>query len=300
MDPADAQAQFEDLYALLQAGDDEFDQKFLERYAISVDPERLRLCEQHCYEKFDRHAELAFPLLAILPVLEFNQEFEQDLTIAREGLLTCLRQQLGEPLSAERREIYRRAAAILGAKRLGWLARAKRAGATRPRHMTLGPAGPTGADDGFAKANDAGPEMIMAQPAGVQSPKAEPCEIGSEWGWESIEITFLSELKVQITTPEGTYPQNYAEMGFADGRAKGMSNKPKSAWLVLRALAKLNGVIPDGSKMSAEWTEIERRIQEIRKGLRKHFRTPGDPIPYVRGTGYRASFKVRCASAYDV
>jgi hypothetical protein len=137
MDPTDAQTQFENLYALVQAGDDEFDQKFLERIAVSAYPESLRLCEQYCYEKFDRFAEFAFPLLAVLPVSEFIEEYGQDLIIVQEGLLKSLRRQLGEPLSAEGKEIYRRAAANLGAKSLGWLARAKRAGATRPRPKSV-------------------------------------------------------------------------------------------------------------------------------------------------------------------
>jgi hypothetical protein len=116
--------------------------------------------------------------------------------------------------------------------------------------------------------------------------------------WEDIEICFLSEYRVQIRNGTNTESGNYDELGFADRRAKRGDPKPNQAWVTLRAMAEQNGIIQDGTKMGATWPKVEKRIQEIRKVLRKHFSITADPIPFVKGIGYQAVFKISCSPAY--
>lgn len=66
----------------------------------------------------------------------------------------------------------------------------------------------------------------------------------------------------------------------------------------MRAMAEQDGIIRDGAKTGATWPKVEKRIQEIRKVLRKHFSITADPIPFVEGTGYQARFKIGCSPSF--
>ncbi len=112
--------------------------------------------------------------------------------------------------------------------------------------------------------------------------------------WDAVEISFLSDLRVQVFNGANTESYNYAELGFRDRR----SGKPNRAWLTLRAMAERNGTIQDGAETGTAWPEVEKRMQEIRKALRNHFRSSADPVPYVKGTGYRMRFKIGCGPSY--
>jgi hypothetical protein len=117
-------------------------------------------------------------------------------------------------------------------------------------------------------------------------------------GWEAIEISFLSDERVEIRSGTNTETRNYGELGFADRRAKRGKPKPNQAWVTLRALAEQNGIIQDGAKTGATWPKVEKRIQEIRKVLRKHFSITADPIQFVEGAGYHARFKIGCNPSF--
>jgi hypothetical protein len=153
-----------------------------------------------------------------------------------------------------------------------------------------------GADPNAAGDGDTTPKRQEAAPA----PPATVANGADRGGasWQSIEISFLSDFRVQITLPNRTYSQNYSEMGFADRRAKRGEPKPNGAWLTLRAMAEENGIIRDGAKTGEAWPKVEKRIQEIRKALRKHFGVTTDPIPFVEGTGYQACFKIACGPSF--
>lgn len=112
--------------------------------------------------------------------------------------------------------------------------------------------------------------------------------------WENIEISFLSDERIQIRNGTMFETRNYGEFGFEDHR----SGKPNQAWLTLRALAEGHGRIQAPTKAHRGWSQVEKRIQEIREVLRDHFGIPYDPIPYVKGTGYRALFKIDCRASY--
>jgi hypothetical protein len=113
--------------------------------------------------------------------------------------------------------------------------------------------------------------------------------------WESIEIWFLSDMRVQIRDGADSESYNYAELGFEDGR----SEKPNRAWALLRILAEHEGVIRDGGQTQSAWSQVEKRIQEIRKALQKHFRIATSPISFIHGTGYQTRFKIGCKRSFD-
>ena len=117
-------------------------------------------------------------------------------------------------------------------------------------------------------------------------------------GWGDIEIWFLSDFKVQVRVRDRTCAQNYAEMGFADRRSKHGEPRPNRAWHTLRNLAESRGIIHDATKADKDWPKVEKRMQEIRRELRSHFRIQGDPLPFVSGTGYRALFRIGCSPSF--
>jgi hypothetical protein len=115
------------------------------------------------------------------------------------------------------------------------------------------------------------------------------------FNWQDIELVFLSDERVQIfRKKKAAETLNYAEFGLQDLR----TDTPNFAWNALRVIAEKNGTIRNRSEAGSEWSVFEKRIQEIRKVLRKHFGIPADPIPFVEGGGYVAQFKIRCGKSY--
>jgi hypothetical protein len=116
-----------------------------------------------------------------------------------------------------------------------------------------------------------------------------------ETTWNNIEISFLSDERVQIRDGTTTETRNYGDFGFEDRR----NGKPNRAWVMLRALAEKGGVIPNPTKRDQRWSLVEKRIQEIRKVLRAHFNISTDPIPFVKTVGYQVRFKIGCRPCFD-
>ena len=113
--------------------------------------------------------------------------------------------------------------------------------------------------------------------------------------WQSIEILFLSDHRIQIrVNGKSMESRNFAEFGFADRRTQN-ANK---AWELLRVMAEERGIIRDGKAVGEDWSKVEKRIQEIRKVLREYFGLTDDPIPFVEGTGYQSRFKISCAQSF--
>ena len=120
--------------------------------------------------------------------------------------------------------------------------------------------------------------------------------------WEDIEISFLSDERVQVTIGPETETRNYAEMGFATKKKKGT---PVLAWQTLRELAEAKGAIQIASD-SRKWAEVEKRIQEIRSKFKTQFGLADDPFRFAKKTrrnpddfGYHARFKISCGPSYD-
>jgi hypothetical protein len=148
------------------------------------------------------------------------------------------------------------------------------------------------------QAGDTAPKTEEEAPAQLQP--ATVAKGGSGSGrraakWEDIEISFLSDERVQIRNGPQPETRNYAELGFEDRR----NGKPNRAWLMLRDLAEMRGIIRYPTKTCGVWSKVEKRMQEIRKALRQHFGISTDSVPFIEGTGYQAQFKIGCSPSFD-
>jgi hypothetical protein len=140
---------------------------------------------------------------------------------------------------------------------------------------------------------------IAVPPAPAAQGLAKPVYEARNWG--EVEITFLSDERVQITVASQTETHNYAEMGFASKQ----NGKPVLAWETLRAMAQAGGVLMSASN-SRKWGGVEKRIQEIRRVLRHRFGLCDDPLPFTKKRrrdsetfGYGAKFKLGCGPSFD-
>jgi hypothetical protein len=117
---------------------------------------------------------------------------------------------------------------------------------------------------------------------------------GAASTWEGITIWFISDVRVRIEIGRDVRTVNYGELGFMDGR----SELPNGAWILLRSIAELEGILQNTRKASGDWTVVAKRLQVIRKKLRYYFGLQGDPIPFATGNGYRARMKIGCAPSF--
>jgi hypothetical protein len=113
--------------------------------------------------------------------------------------------------------------------------------------------------------------------------------------WADIEISFLSDFRVQFRCGQQTETCNCKELGFEDSR----NGKPKRAWLLLRYLAESEGTIRNEKEIQLPWRKVEKGVQEIRGFLRQYFGIPGDPLRFAEGNGYRTVFRIVRAPSYD-
>lgn len=148
-------------------------------------------------------------------------------------------------------------------------------------------------------APDARAEGVTQPNTRAETPQGSP--IGEAYKWEDIEISFLSDERVQITMGTQTETRNYAEMRLANKK----NGTPVLAWNTLRTMAQAGGVIKVASD-SRKWAEVEKRMQEIRKVLRRQFGHTDDPLQYTKKTrrnpeefGYRTKFKLGCHPSYE-
>jgi hypothetical protein len=112
--------------------------------------------------------------------------------------------------------------------------------------------------------------------------------------WKDIEIRFLSDERIAVSNAGSNETHNYAEMGFEDGR----KGTPTLAWQILKQLAESKGIIELETINGLDIPKLEKRVQEIRRVFRNQFGIPNDPLPYVKGTGYVAQFKISCAPSF--
>jgi hypothetical protein len=102
---------------------------------------------------------------------------------------------------------------------------------------------------------------------------------------------------VQVTIGNERQPAlTYGDLGFLDQRTM----NPSLAWKALLELAKLGGTIeavPKGCEWASNWAAVEKRMQELRKTLRRHFKTDADPVPFKQGVGYTTAFNIDPGSA---
>jgi hypothetical protein len=122
-----------------------------------------------------------------------------------------------------------------------------------------------------------------------------PSSVKGGNNWQAVEITFLSEFRIQIRNGARNETLSYAEFGFSDGR----TGNPNQAWAMLLTLAKRRGSIRTEKDAGCKWLIVEKRVQEIRRVLRKQLGFVLDPLPYVDGAGYTAKFKIGCGPSFS-
>lgn len=111
--------------------------------------------------------------------------------------------------------------------------------------------------------------------------------------WKQIEITFLSDERIQVFNGDVRQTYNYDEFGFADRR----NGKPDAAWGMLLQMTNAGGTIPR-PQPGKDKAKKQKRIEEIRKRLKALWKIEADPIPF-NGNTYQASFKIRRRSSFD-
>ena len=138
-------------------------------------------------------------------------------------------------------------------------------------------------------------DLRMEKQSGEQQARRSPQSSGAGAAtWDTIEISFLSDERIQIYNGTDTKPYNYAEFGFADSR----NGKPNQAWLTLRDLAENRGMLKFAERGIVLWPKVEKRIQEIRKALRNRFGITSDPFLFKEGIGYQARFKIGLSPSF--
>jgi hypothetical protein len=142
--------------------------------------------------------------------------------------------------------------------------------------------------EGRIKSGTSLPLNLKAGPGTTANPAAQAR------AWEEVEIRFLSDNRVQVTAGVQSEPLTYAEFGFEDGRSK----TPILAWVTLRSLAEAGGTI-QRTQNGPMGAKLEKRIEKIRTTLRKRFQLETDPVPFIKGVGYRAQFKINCGPSYN-
>jgi hypothetical protein len=158
---------------------------------------------------------------------------------------------------------------------------------------------PKGSSRGRRAAEGGFPKQGSPQPDSPTVANDGNEENRSGANWDAIEISFLSDERVQIRNGAHTETRNYAELGFADRRVQRGKTKPNVAWVALRTMAEQSGIIRDHTKTGVAWPKMEKRMQFIRKAFRKHFGITADPVPFVSGTGYQATFKIGCGPSFQ-
>jgi hypothetical protein len=148
---------------------------------------------------------------------------------------------------------------------------------------------------GFAQTGSQNVSPIQEQPATLPLGKANEGLKPQEW--EDLEISFLSEERVQIMIGDQTETRNYGELGFMDKRG----GKPNQAWGLLRTLAIARGHIPNSARRADpdDILAMGKRFERMRKTLMEHFGISSDPVPLDPAQGYRCRFKIGCGPSFD-
>lgn len=141
-----------------------------------------------------------------------------------------------------------------------------------------------------------GPAAVSRRGAsgtGAQKKSAHPARAQK---WDDVKISFLSEERIQVWVAGQPETFNYAEFGCSDHRS-GLANK---VWEMLKLLARNEGVVPDGGRISnKQWPATEKALERLRRLLRRRFGIAEDPLPFRRGIGYQLRCKIGNAVSFD-
>jgi hypothetical protein len=120
--------------------------------------------------------------------------------------------------------------------------------------------------------------------------------------WSDVEIVVIGDFSIQMSVAgRRLQSANFNELDLGD--ARGGAKKPRAAWCMLLLFGTSGGVFPVSD--DATRTRVEKRVQELRAKLRSYVRSKGfaelaggdDPIPFIRGQGYKTQFKVSTPKA---
>lgn len=335
-----------DLYLLAaEAERNQFDAEFLQRISKSRCPASVDVLVQHCIQRFELIAkQFAFLAFAGGP-LDVDQHYGGPLEKSREKTLEFFDRASRNIPADSRREVRSGLALELASELQHQLASAKAArlsnggeraaseggvaemnqiDATEPRENQS-----TRTEAWLADFKSGRTESFSGDAAGGTSAQTTLAATDgngadrTDASWQDIEIWFLGDHRVEIRAGAKNETRNYAELGFADRRAKrGQQPKPNQAWMILRKMAENNGIVRAGATTvgvfqktekrvltrelasnsragsRAVWSKVEKRIGEIRRALKGHFGITTDPVPFVRGTGYQAAFKIGCRPSF--
>ena len=142
-----------------------------------------------------------------------------------------------------------------------------------------------GGHEGREDIKSAASEKALTVPTGKDAPLH---------GWADVDIRFTSDNRVQVTVGTHSDSLNYAEFGFEDRRSK----TPALAWVTLRSLAEAGGTI-QRSQNGPAGANLEKRMEKIRSIFRTRFRLEPDPLPFIKGVGYQAQFRISCGPSFD-
>lgn len=112
--------------------------------------------------------------------------------------------------------------------------------------------------------------------------------------WRDVEITFLTSRRVQVRLGKNRETQGFRDLGFADDRGNG----PDLAWKLMSEIAHAGGTLKRNNQNDKQWELLVIRVATIRQRLKHIYKIPADPLPYERGVGYKASFKISCAPSF--
>lgn len=108
--------------------------------------------------------------------------------------------------------------------------------------------------------------------------------------WDQVSLKMVHDNYVEITVMDKVIDNlEYSQIGLS-GRGKGPSLK----WLLLKELAKGNGMLQTDNLERKRRDDLKKRISQLRKDLKKIFpNIMDDPFePWVTVNGYRTRFKL--------
>jgi len=252
----------------------QLDSNYQARIADAKWPETIELIKQYCLDRFDHHGEAFLFTSGSSDATSINPAYAQHLETAEEKTVEFLSTALQNYPPDVRQDVTSWVNLKLSSRKLHWLARATK------EHLKSHPA---------PVIDLRSVEELQAR---VNSRMTPEFVVSS---WQDVKISFFNEHSVEITAGSATVIRDFASLGMAHKR----SGKPTLAWVTLHELAKANGLISRPTEKSSDWRTVEKRFQELRRWLRRVFNISAEPLPFVKGVGYRAELKIICAPSYQ-
>lgn len=119
------------------------------------------------------------------------------------------------------------------------------------------------------------------------SPAAAGSYGATKWADVCISIFTDEVAGVQILNQKPVN-KTFLELGFA----RQPNGEPNKCWALLKVLAKKGTLWPQ-TRSGPKYAAFEKNVSRTRKALRDHFGITGNPIRFVKGSGYEATFILR-------